>query len=340
MAFLLCVGQGAAQELNGQFSTEDTIQLIQQRGGHWAGPDLRGKSRSRATGDIVGAPPSSGVGPAASGPSSSPAPGVPSSPSGVAPTVPVVPGAVPGSPESNNGEGPSGNPLSSVPSAVSPSTGLQPGSSNPSPALPPRRVSGADQIQPLINNGSLVPLWIGQGRVAGEMLDLALRNTTEQPISVELEPGMVLELEDPELSSAFQPIMLESQKTILVPPGGESRMSLRGYCLDYSLAPPSAGKPFPYSFASNTDQFQPARNVLDASLNYDAEQNLLPAEYQRTVVIQRGIWAALGQTNEDKLYDDILSDAASSGKSISKKKARRLARDIWNEVERLMALSK
>jgi hypothetical protein len=204
------------------------------------------------------------------------------------------------------------------------------------PPVSERKVSGFQPIQRLFDDGLLIPTWVGQGRVAGEMLALTLENTTDQPIAITLEPGMVLELEDPALAQEFQPVMLETDSTLLVSPKSTLTRMLRGYCLNYELLPPAADRAFPYRFPADTLAYTPAIEVLKASLTYDAQENVLPVDVQRTVVIQRSIWAALGQTDRDKIYEDILADAAAAGKTISKKKAGRIADVIWSEVQRLL----
>lgn len=207
------------------------------------------------------------------------------------------------------------------------------------PELPRKDVAGAVPIQQLFDNGSLIPVWKGQGRVAGEMIELGLTNKTNQPIAIDLQPGMVLALEDEALAREFQPVMLESDRTLLVPANGTVIKMLRGYCLDYELEPPTLGRAFPYRFPPDTMAYAPAINVLKASLTYDAQERVLPPDQQRTIVIQRAIWAAMGQNDKEKLYHDILADAAAAGKTISKKKAKRMAETLWGEVERLMDMA-
>lgn len=207
----------------------------------------------------------------------------------------------------------------------------------PPPSLPPVQVSGWAPIQQLFDSGQLVPTWTGQGRVAGEMLELQLQNTTDRPIALAMEPGMIVELEDQELAREFQPVMLETDTTLLVPANGTLTRMLRGYCLNYELEPPAANRTFPYRFPADATAYMPAIKVLKSSLTYDASKNVMPVGKQRTIVIQRGVWAALGQTDKEKLYEDILKDAAAAGKQISKKRAKKLADTLWKEVEKLMS---
>ena len=280
-------------------SVANSVKVIQQYGGDWAGPDLSPYSRNRDKGPIVGQPP----------------------------TTPKKPAVSPvNTPPTSN---PTTKPVDPPPVSVAP----------PTPKLPTKNVAGGLPVQQLFDNGSLVPVWTGQGRVAGEMVELALTNTTNQPIAIDLDPGMVLALEDEELANAFQPIMLETDSVLLVPANGTLTKMLRGYCLDYTLEPPAANRAFPYRFPADAVAYAPAIDVLKASLSYDAAQNVMPPDKQRTIVIQRSIWAALGQNDKEKLYQDILADAAAAGKKISKKKARRLADALWSEVQRLMEMA-
>ena len=194
------------------------------------------------------------------------------------------------------------------------------------------------QVRQLFDDGTLVPHWVGQGRVAGDIVELTLENTKDQAIAITLESGTVLELEDPELARKYQPILLEETVTMLVPALGKTTRMLRGYCLNYELDPPEKGRDFPYRFPENTIAYTPAIAVLKASLTYDAEKNVLPVQRQRTLVIQRAIWTALGQMSREKLLEDILLDAAADGKSLSPEQAQRLADVIWEEVERLLKM--
>lgn len=278
-------------------------ETIQQYGDDVAGPDLQPYERSREKGEIVGKPPA------------------------VAPR------------NTERGKAPDRTPQQPkvTPPVTPPNTSPDTVSVAPKPPeLPPRNVAGGLPVQELFDNGALIPVWTGKGVVAGEMLELGLTNTTDQPIAIDMGPGMVLELEDEELARAFQPVMIESDMTILVPANSSITKVLRGYCLDYSLDPPSLGQVYPYRFPADATAYAPAINILKASLTYDAERNVLPPNQQRTVVIQRSIWASLGQGDKQKLYEDIIKDAAAAGKVISKKKARRIADRIWDEVERLI----
>ncbi|MFA5505676.1 MAG: hypothetical protein WC314_21630 [Vulcanimicrobiota bacterium] len=194
------------------------------------------------------------------------------------------------------------------------------------------------KVQSLLDKGELVAHWVGQGRVAGDIVELTLDNTTEEAIAITLESGTVLVLEDEELAREFQPILLEETVTLLVPAQGSTTRMLRGYCLEYELEPPAKGREFPYRFPPDTVAYQPALDVLEASLTYDAEKNVLPVQRQRTVVIQRAIWAALGQMTKEKLLEDIYLDAASEKKTLSRRQAERIANVIWEEVQRLLAM--
>lgn len=276
---------------------------IRQYGGSVAGPDLRPYSRNREKGDIVGRPPAKNLNKAPVNSSNAVSP---SSSSNTSNTSTVI------------------DPVSSV---------------TPPPQLPPKNVAGGLPIQQLFDNGSLIPTWKGQGKVAGEMLELTLQNMTDQPIAIDLDPGMVLTLGEDRLAKEFQPVLIETDSVLLVPARGTLVKMLRGYCLDYSLEPPAAGRAFPYAFPADAMAYTPAVDVLKASLTYDAEQNVMPPDKQRTIVIQRAIWAALGQNDKEKLYEDILADAAQAGKTISKKKARSLADALWSEVQRLMQMA-
>lgn len=194
------------------------------------------------------------------------------------------------------------------------------------------------QAQQMIDDGTLVPHWVGQGRVAGDIVELTLENTKDQAIAITLESGTVLELQDPELAKKYQPILLEETVTLLAPALGKTTRMLRGYCLNYELDPPEKGRDLPYKFPENTIAYAPAIAVLKASLTYDAEKNVLPVQRQRTLVIQRAIWTALGQMTKEKLLEDILLDAAAEGKTLSPEQAQQLADVIWEEVERLLKI--
>lgn len=206
------------------------------------------------------------------------------------------------------------------------------------PKVSSEEASAFANVKRLLEDGSLIAHWKGQGRVAGDIVELTLNNTTEEAIAVTLPSGTVLVLEDEELSKEFQPIILEETVTLLAPAKGSTKRMLRGYCLNYELLPPAAGRDFPYKFPENTLAFKPAIAVMKASLSYDAQKNVMPVDKQRTIVIQRAIWTALGQMTRDKLLEDIMLDAAAENKTLSKQQARRLADTLWDEVQRLLSM--
>lgn len=192
------------------------------------------------------------------------------------------------------------------------------------------------EIQKLLDDGSIVAHWKGQGRVAGDIVELTLDNTTDEAIAITLESGTVLVFEDEEYAKEFQPIILEETVTLLAPANDSVTRMLRGYCLDYELLPPAVGRNFPYRFPIDTVAYRPAKDILEASLTYDAEKNVMPVDKQRTIVIQRAIWTAMGQMTKEKLYEDIMLDAQAAGKKLSKRQAQRLTDVIWDEVQRLL----
>lgn len=195
-----------------------------------------------------------------------------------------------------------------------------------------------ESIKKLFEEGQLVAHWKGQGRVAGDIVELTLDNTTDEAIAITLQSGTVLVLDDEELAAEFQPMILEETVTILVPAHASVSRMLRGYCLNYELLPPAAGREFPYRFSDDTIAYKPAIDILKLSLSYDAEQNVMPVNKQRTIVIQRAIWTALGQMSKEKLLEDIKLDAAAEKKVLSKQQAQRLADAIWEEVQRLISM--
>lgn len=209
------------------------------------------------------------------------------------------------------------------------------------PAVAEEEVLGQGEklhrVQELLDSGALVARWVGQGRVAGDIVELTLENTTDQAIAITLESGTVLVLDDEALATEFQPILLEETVTILVPAQGSFTRMLRGYCLDHELKPPAIGRDFPYRLSPDTSAYTPALEVLKASATYDAETHILPVERQRTVVIKRAIWAALGQMTREKLLEDIYLAAASKNKTLSEREANRIADVIWAEVQRLLS---
>ncbi len=179
--------------------------------------------------------------------------------------------------------------------------------------------------------------WSGLGRVAGEMVDAAFTNNSSAPMTVKLIPGIVLADNDGESQS----IMLEINTEFELAPGEAVALeSVRAYCLEHEKDPPALGQGVDYQVVTDVSGFAPAIKNLWAGLRLDLNgqyQPVLKPIQHRTLVIQRAIWASLGEPNpgsQEKLTTDLKKDAATGEHGLSDDKIEWLSGRIWGDVEK------
>jgi hypothetical protein len=141
--------------------------------------------------------------------------------------------------------------------------------------------------------GPLSVQWTGRSSSAGEMLEVTLHNSGDQPLQVRLAPGLVLEPKD----AGSQRLMVESAMELSVPGGGTVHQGVRAYCLDAGREPPQAGQKGDYSLASDLQPYSSYIRVVAAGLRLSSSGRLhgdMPNDRQRTVAVQQALWTVPG----------------------------------------------
>ncbi len=190
-----------------------------------------------------------------------------------------------------------------------------------------------------LSAGNLDVSFQGLGLVSGEMVDMTVTNNGSEPVTLEFLPGMVLD--DP--SGKVQPIMLEEAFKMTVEPGETVGKTLRGYCLDHSKDAPSGNAAENYELATDLEQYTPAIEVLYSGLKLDRAQKLKPVlrpRLHRTVVLQRSIWASVGEKNpktQEELASDIQREIATQNSMLFPlDQVDCLSERLWADVQRVM----
>lgn len=190
-----------------------------------------------------------------------------------------------------------------------------------------------------VDTGSADVQWTGLGLVSGEMVDMTLTNEGDQPQEFRFVPGMILQ--DP--GKQVQPIVLEESIKITLEPGETVKRRMRGYCMDYSKEPPSAGSKEDYQVETDLSEYRGVVSVLYRGLELDQEKKLKPVLrpiVHRTVVIQRAIWAVLGGENpdsEDDLKDDLEEEIRYRSSIFPEGQMDCLSQRIWSDVQQVMS---
>ncbi len=179
----------------------------------------------------------------------------------------------------------------------------------------------------------------GLGLVSGEMVDMTLTNSGQSEATLRFVPGMVLD--DP--TGQVQPIMLEESVELTLEPGESIRKTLRAYCLDHSKDAPSGAAAENYELATDLLQYEPAIDVIYAGLELERAQKLRPVlrpVAHRTVVLQRSIWASVGEKNpksRQELAGDIRQEIATANNALfAPEQVDCLSKRIWSDVQRIL----
>ncbi len=199
--------------------------------------------------------------------------------------------------------------------------------------------AASTRLAGLNQNGQLSSLYTGLGRVAGEMATMEVTNRSNQPLTLQFVPGMVLEAP---ADSGAQPLMLEENFSLTLAPGESNKRNLVCYCLDYNVPPPEKGAQLPYTWSGRVSPYwADTVKVLVAGLNLDSNKGMhpvLPVLQHRRIVIQRAIWQQLGQVEGiSSLQKDIVKD---SNGLVTARTAAKLSRSIYGDIEKVLSDAK
>jgi len=203
------------------------------------------------------------------------------------PTIPQLPGA--GYPQVRQAQPPA-YPVQPVLASQTPPTARL----NPQDYIR-RAESSSAQIDRLIRQGKLRAQFVGTGQ-AGEMVEMVLENTGNQPLQVRLVPGMILR---PPEGQKVQPLMLDEEVTLTLQPGNQAYRRLRSYCMDSRVPAHFAFEPIDYRFSSRTREGGPETVKVFQAAQQIALNSPLPEELHRRAVTQIALWKSMGQPVDD-----------------------------------------
>jgi hypothetical protein len=155
-----------------------------------------------------------------------------------------------------------------------------------------RAEAASQQIDALIRQGTLRAEFIGTGH-AGSMAVMNLFNNSGRTVSVHLYPGMILRPGD---GQRVQPLLVDEDTTITLPPGTSAFRDLQSYCMDSRVPAPAPDGPTAYRFSTHTKDGGPGTvRVFQVSQQIALTPTAMPADLQRQAVTQLAIWKSLHQ---------------------------------------------
>jgi hypothetical protein len=209
----------------------------------------------------------------------------------------------------------------------------------------------------------------GLGITSGTVFQIAVENTTSEPMEVEVPAGSVLVPSDP----SSQRVMIAEDQHLSVPPNQTAQAPLQGYCLDYgkqappttqlgalatapvlvaALAPETAlaallAQPpaaVTYAFDDNPAAYAPFLRIIQAGNRLAAEGKLhtdLPPDKQKLAVTQRAIWTYSSRNTSkphtrDTLLEDVRKQVKDSGGTQTDEQIRELVNHLMEDVEAVL----
>jgi hypothetical protein len=166
---------------------------------------------------------------------------------------------------------------------------------------------------------------------------MSVRNTGTETVRFQLPQLTVLE----PISSAYAPIVVESNRGWEMPPGTDFKARLIGYSLDQSKSGVPRGQDADYTTVADTE-YARAQFALKKSLEYERSEgfqaSLLSEDKHRTLVIQRLIWTVYGSRNPktpQALVEDLSRRFDRAGENVNAKTVQALAASIWRDVAKV-----
>ena len=139
--------------------------------------------------------------------------------------------------------------------------------------------------------------WVGNQDYAGEMLKITIKNTSNQPVVVNLEPWIIL---DP-ANGRSQRLMVETSGHWNLAPGQVvADFPVRCYCLDSFMDAPAVGEKLPMAFEQDLPRYEKEIEVLQQALELSKKGKLSATTEPLThftVVVQRALWMVYSPRN-------------------------------------------
>jgi len=209
---------------------------------------------------------------------------------------------------------------------------------------------------------------VGLGVTSGTVFQIAVQNTTSEPIVVEVPAGSVFVPSDPE----SQRVMIAEDQRVSVPANQTAQAPLQGYCLDYgkqappattvgarsaepvllaSLAPQAAlallsAQPatVKYTLDENAAAYAPFLRIIQAGNRLAAAGKLhtdLTPDKQKLAAIQRAIWTYAARSgarphSRDTLLADIRKQVKDSGGAQTDADIQELVNHLMEDVDAVL----
>lgn len=162
-----------------------------------------------------------------------------------------------------------------------------------------RAQRATQQLQGLIARGKLEASFVGTGDSV-YMAEVAFSNPGNKPITLTLEPGMILR---PPEGKRVQPLLVNHPTTLTLAPQTTLRVPLESFCMDSRVPAPGPYEPIDYAFKERARQGGPeAVEVLRRS---EALQ-LGELEPYRRAIIQLAIWKSMHQPVGERQIQSVL----------------------------------
>lgn len=208
---------------------------------------------------------------------------------------------------------------------------------------------------------------VGLGVTAGSIFEIVVRNTSGEPIVVEVPGGTVFRPDNPD----YQRMITADDRNVPVEPNQTARAPLEGYCLDYGKQPPPATRAalevepvlvasldpgtivlpstlsgeaqaaaVSYQLDENPAAYAPFLRIIQAGSRAAAEGKFhkdLPPDKYKTSVIQRALWtyATRGTPaphTRETLLADIRRQVKDSGGTQTEEQVQELVNHLMEDV--------
>ena len=216
----------------------------------------------------------------------------------------------------------------------------------------------------------------GLGVTAGAIFQIAVHNTTDQPIVVEVPAGTVFSPDNP----GSQRMVTSDDQRVPVEPNQTAQAPLQGYCLDYGKQPPPAttlganlaeppevasldpagamaellAEQTPqsavrYHVDENPAAYVPFLRIIQAGNRLAAEgkfHNDLPPDKYKMAVIQRALWIYASRSaggpphTRDTLLADISRQVHDTGGAQTEDQIRELVDHLMEDVDAVLLSAK
>ncbi|MBI3670473.1 MAG: hypothetical protein HY237_11915 [Acidobacteria bacterium] len=212
---------------------------------------------------------------------------------------------------------------------------------------------------------------VGLGVTAGSIIQIVVRNTTGEPIVVEVPAGTVFKPSDPQ----HQRMVISEDQRVTVPSNQTTQAPLQGYCLDYGKLPPppttlgalatepvlvaaldprfalsstlgpqAPGGAVKYQLDENPAAYAPFLRIIESGNRLAGEGKFhtdLPPDKHKLAVIQRALWTYATRNTptphtRETLLADIRRQVKESGGTQTEEQIQELVTHIAEDIESVL----